>query len=184
MSNLKKKIALVFYYTFATHFPTQPMPGYKIGYFLRRLLLGFIAEECGQDIIVKQHAYIGKGLGLKIGDRSQIGHNSRIGQHVTIGDDLLMGPDVVIMTSSHAFENPDIRINKQGPLPANPVNIGNDVWIGTRAIILPGVVIGNHAIIGAGSVVTKDIPEKAIACGNPAKVIRYRGDRLHTTNNM
>lgn len=178
MRNLKHKISLLLYYGLAKHFPTQPMPGYKFGYFFRRLLIKSIAEECGKDVIVKQNAYIGRGVGLKIGDRSQIGHNSRIGQHVTIGDDVLMGPDVVIMANSHAFERLDVPINKQGALAIKPVSIGNDVWIGTRVIILPGVTIGDQAVIAAGAIVTKNVPKGAIVGGNPAKVIRYRGDRL------
>jgi len=180
MNHLIKKVALLFYYSFAKHFPTQPMPGYKFGYFIRRHLLKVIAEECGESIIVKQDAYIGSGIGLKIGDRSQIGHNSRIGQQVTIGNDVLMGPDVVIMANSHAFEKLDAPINKQGALTVEPIEIGNDVWIGTRAIILPGVTVGDQAIIAAGAIVTKDVPKAAIVGGNPAKVIRYRGDRLNS----
>ncbi len=182
MRNFIRRASLIAYYGFAKHFPTQPMPGYKIGYFLRRLLVRFIADECGKDIIVKQNAYIGSGTGLRIGDRSQIGHNSRIGQYVTIGKDVLMGPDVVIMANSHAFERLDIPINKQGALEIKPIVIGDDVWIGTRVIILPGVTIHDKAVIAAGAIVTKDIPEAAIAGGNPAKVIRYRGDRLDPTN--
>lgn len=177
-----KFFALLIYYGVASHFPTQPVPGYRLGYFLRKHLVKIIAESTGKDIIVKQHARIGSGQGLVIGDRAQLGHNSRIGQYVTLGDDVVMGPDVIIMANAHAFEDPDIPINKQGALPIEPVTIGKDVWIGTRVIILPGVTIGDHAIIGAGAVVTKNIPEKAIAGGNPAKVIRYRGERLHTQN--
>lgn len=174
----KKIISLLLYYSIATHLPTQPMPGYRIAYYFRRLLVKNIATHVGKDIIVKQHAYIGSGAGLSIGNRSQLGHNSRIGQHVTLGNDVVMGPDVIIMANAHAFEDPSIPINQQGALPISPVTIGDDVWIGTRAIILPGVNIGNHAIIGAGAVVTKNVPEKAIVGGNPAKIIRFRGERL------
>ncbi len=170
---------MFFYYGVATHFPTQPMPGYKTGYRFRRILLNHIAESCGEDIIVKQHAYIGSGTGLRIGNRSQLGHNLRLGQYVTIGDDVVMGPDIVIMANAHAFDSLDIPVNQQGALPVRPVVIGNDVWIGTRAIILPGVRIGNQAVIGAGSVVTKDVPERAIVGGNPARIIRYRGTPQH-----
>ena len=126
---------------------------------------------------MKQNCYVGQGNGLRIGHRSQLGHNARIDQHVTIGDDVVMGPDVVIMTNHHAFENLDMPINQQGKLSIKPVVIGNDVWIGTRAIIMPGVYIGDQAVVGAGSVVTRDVPMKAIVGGNPARVIRTRGDK-------
>ena len=175
-------LALAFYYTIAIHFPTQPLPGYRIGYWVRRLLVKFIVEECGEGIIVKHGAYIGSGKGLKVGNRAQIGHNAKIDQNVTIGDDVVMGPDVVILTNLHAFERLDVSVNQQGKLPVRPVVIGNDVWIGTRVIILPGVRIGEQAVIGAGAVVTKDVPPRAIVGGNPASIIRYRGDRLKKEN--
>jgi maltose O-acetyltransferase len=170
-----KYISLVLYYLIGVRFPTQPVPGYKLGYFFRRKLLNIIADSCGKNVIVKQNAYIGAGVGLRIGDHSQLGHNLRMGQYVTIGNDVVMGPDVIIMTSSHSFEDLDKPINQQGSLPIKPVTIGDDVWIGTRVIILPGVDVGDHAVIGAGAVVTKSIPAKAIVGGSPAKIIRYRG---------
>jgi len=68
----------------------------------------------------------------------------------------------------HAFDRTDIPINQQGATEIQPVTIGDDVWIGQRAIIKPGVTVGNHAIIGAGSIVTKDVPEWAIVAGNRA----------------
>ncbi len=173
-----KKACLIVYYSIGIRFPTQPVPGYRLGYALRRLLIRCIVEQAGEGIIVKQRSYIGKGRGLKIGNRSQLGHNSMIGPYVTIGDDVVMGPDVVIMTESHAFDRLDIPINRQGKLPTRPVVIGHDVWLGTRSIILPGVTIGDQAIVGAGAVVTHDVPPRAIVGGVPARVIRMRGGRM------
>lgn len=174
---MKKVISLSLYYGFARWFPTQPMPGWKFGYAFRRVLVKQIGESVGQSIIVKHNAQIGAGVGLHVGDRSQLGHNCRIGNFVTIGCDVVMGPDVVIMTSAHAFEDPNVPINLQGALPIRPVNIGDDVWIGTRVIIMPGVMVGKGAVIGAGSVVTKEVPPFAVVAGVPAKVIRYRGSQ-------
>ena len=84
-----------------------------------------------------------------------------------------MAPDVIIWTIGHSFDRTDIP-NKQGETAYTPVMIGDDVWIGQRAIIKPGTKVGSHAIIGAGSIVTKDVPEWAIVAGNPAKIIRMR----------
>jgi len=173
-----KTISLFIYYIFAVHLPTQPMPGWRFGYWLRRVLLSIIVESCGKHISVKKNAYIGKGTNLVIGDNAQIGANAKIESHVTIGSRVLMGPDVTIMTQTHAFENPHIPIQLQGALPIQPVYIGEDVWIGTRAIIMPGIQIGKGAVVGAGSVVTKNVPDMAIVGGVPASIIRYRGDRL------
>jgi maltose O-acetyltransferase len=175
---MKKTLSLIIYYGIATRFPTQPVPGWRFGYWLRRKLLSYIIDSCGEGLIVKQGAYIGKGKRLRIGNFSQIGANSKIESDVTIGNNVLMGPDVVMMTEIHAFENPQILIREQGALPIRPIVIGNDVWIGTRVIILPGITIGNGAVIGAGSVVTRNIDPYAIVGGSPAKLIRYRGDRL------
>lgn len=135
------------------------------------------AESLGDDVVIKHNAQLGAGVGLVVGSRSQLGHNCRIGNFVTLGSDVLMGPDVVIMTSSHAFDDLAATIIEQGALPIRPVVVGNNVWIGTRVIILPGVRVGDGAVIAAGSVVTKDVPENAIVGGVPARVLRYRGDK-------
>jgi maltose O-acetyltransferase len=175
---MKRKLALLLYYLIATRFPTQPVPGWRIGYALRRKLVSIFAEKCGRNVIIKQNAYLGSASGLKLGDNSQIGANSRIGPQVTIGNDVVMGPDVVLMTTSHAFEDPDTPIRLQGSLPIRPISIGDDVWIGTRVIVLPGVRIGKGSVIGASSLVTKDIPSYAVWGGVPAKHLRNRGEKL------
>jgi len=171
-----KSLCLILYYAIAQHFPTQPQPGWKFGYALRRWLLKRILDQCGDEVVVKQHCYIGRGQGLAVGHRSQLGHGARIGPSVTIGDDVLMGPDVVIMTTAHQFDDPATPIRLQGHLPVRAVTIGNDVWIGTRVVILPGITIGDGAVVGAGSIVTRDVPPLTIVAGNPARVLRRRGE--------
>ncbi|WP_352232128.1 DapH/DapD/GlmU-related protein [Marivivens sp. LCG002] len=78
------------------------------------------------------------------------------------------------MATSHGHTRTDIPIIAQGEAEERPVKIGNDVWIGTRSIILPGVSIGDHSIIGAGSIVTKSFPAYSVIGGNPAQLIRSR----------
>ena len=153
------------------------MPGHSFAFAFRRYLIRHIAHECGVGVYVKKGSYFGQGIVLKIGDRAQLGQDSKIGRNVTIGDDVVMGPDVIIMTDTHNFEDILIPINKQGSPETSDVVIGNDVWIGTRVIIMPGVTIGDKAVIGAGAIVTKNIPERGIAVGIPAKVIRFRGEQ-------
>lgn len=181
MEKVTRALALFIYYSFARYFPTQPVPSWRFGYALRRLLLKRIFDSCGEGVIVKCGAYFGSGSGIRVGHRAQIGDNSRIDHSVDIGDDVLMGPDVVIMTGGHAYLDPDTPINQQGAVPRKPVTIGRDVWIGTRVIILPGVQIGEGAVIGASSVVTKNIPAFAVAAGNPARVVKWRKQPMGDT---
>lgn len=152
----------------------QPFPAYKLFYAIRRFLVRRIVKQCGDGIFVKDHCYFGNGERLTIGNRTQLGQNSKLGGEISLGDDILMGPDIIIMATSHAFDRIDIPINQQGATEEQPVKIGNDVWIGTRAIIMPGVEIGAHSIIASGSVVTKSFPKYSIIGGVPAKIIKMR----------
>lgn len=93
---------------------------------------------------------------------------------VRIGDHTLFGPAVQIYTATHPM---DARERRSGLEFARPIAIGSDVWVGGGAIICPGVTIGDRAVIGAGSVVTRDIPADSIAVGNPARVIRTLKER-------
>lgn len=106
---------------------------------------------------------------LEIGDRTWIGYGCSISAHdrVRIGSDCHLGPYTNILDNDYH----DIEDHRAMP-PSRPVLIGDNVWIGTRVIILPGVTIGDGAVIGAGAVVTKDVPPRTVAAGNPARVIR------------
>lgn len=88
---------------------------------------------------------------------------------VTIGDNVLFGPAVQIYTATHPIAAAERRLGLES---AKPVRIGSDVWVGGAAVICPGVSIGDRTVIGAGSVVTRDIPHDVFAAGNPAQVIR------------
>lgn len=169
-----KKILLLLYYGFLQYIPMQPMPGYKIGYKLRLAICKFLLKKCGQNVIIKNKCYFGNGNRLSVGNRSQLGQNSRLNGTINIGDDVVMGPDVVMMATSHEFKSIDIPINLQASKEEQPIVIGNDCWIGTRVIILPGCHIGDHCIIGAGAVVTKSFPSNCIIARVPAKCIKYR----------
>ncbi|WP_233095516.1 acyltransferase [Shewanella putrefaciens] len=92
--------------------------------------------------------------------------------HVCIGDNVLIGSGVHIYVSNHKFDELDKLIIEQGHSPVNPVIIEDDVWIGANAIILPGVTIGQHSVIAAGSIVTKSVPRFTMVAGVPAKVLK------------
>lgn len=115
------------------------------------------------------------GEGLNIGDNVGIAQNCfiQVRGSVVIGSNTIFGPNVSVFSENHNFDNTENLIINQGTKRIG-VNIGNNVWVGTRAVILDGVKIGNNAIIAAGSVVNKDVPENAIVGGVPAKIIKYR----------
>jgi maltose O-acetyltransferase len=160
-------LALICYYGCFRYFPSI------VGVKLRRLAARHIFQSCGDRINIAQGVRFGRGGRISIGTNSGIGEDSYIVciEDVIIGRDVMMGPEVMILTGGHDYTNPSLRLIDQ-KITSAPVIIGNDVWIGARAIILPGVCVGDRSIIGAGSVVTKDVPAGFIVAGNPAKSIK------------
>jgi len=130
--------------------------------------------EIGDDCGVYGGIIMGR---LKIGDRVNLMSPCRIGGGssclVTIGNDTWIAPNAYINPVTHAYKRRDKTISGQG-VRIGDISIGEDCWIGANVVISPGVTVGNGAVIGANSVVTRDIPEYAIAVGSPAKVISYR----------
>ncbi len=110
---------------------------------------------------------------VSIGDRCLIGKGSGIVGHqsVVIGNDVFTGHNVYITDANHGYIDIEQSIGKQFSLP-DPVTIGDGSWLGHGAIVLPGSNIGKHVVIGAGAVVTGDIPDFSVAVGNPAQVVR------------
>jgi acetyltransferase-like isoleucine patch superfamily enzyme len=116
---------------------------------------------------------------VRIGDRTVIGRGSSVvgHRHVRIGDDVWTGPNVYISDANHGYEDVSLPIGLQFAAP-RPVTIGDGAWLGTNAVVLPGASVGRHVVVGAGSVVTTELPDFCVAVGNPARVIRrYDPDR-------
>jgi acetyltransferase-like isoleucine patch superfamily enzyme len=146
-----------------------------------------------QYIHIGSHTMIGPGVALSagmvpgqecisdrvvvIGDRCLIGRNSGIVGHfsVEIGNDVWTGHHVYVTDQNHGYEDPTRPISLQTQ-PERAVRIGDGSWIGHGAVILPGVTIGRHVVVGANSVVTSDIPDFSVAVGSPARVIRQLRD--------
>lgn len=126
----------------------------------------------GDYSVIESFACINNAVGdVIIGNYTRIGlHNTIIGP-VTIGHHVNLAQGITVTALNHKFENPDIRIDEQG-ISTKPVIIGNDIWVGTNAVILPGVTIGDHSVIAAGAIVTKDVPPHSLVAGVPAKVIK------------
>jgi acetyltransferase-like isoleucine patch superfamily enzyme len=118
--------------------------------------------------------YIGDGKHVNIGFNCHINENVFI-QGADIGNYVMIAPDVAILSKSHAYNDLNIPMINQGETEEQIPVIEDNVWIGRRAIILPGVRLGSGCIIGAGSVVTRNIPPNTIVGGVPAKIIRNRG---------
>lgn len=126
----------------------------------------------GNYSVVESFACINNAVGdVEIGDYTRIGlHNTIIGP-VKIGSHVNLAQGITVTALNHNFSDADKRIDEQG-VSTNPVTIEDDVWIGTNAVILPGITIGTHSVIAAGAVVTKDVPPHSLVAGVPAKVIK------------
>ena len=169
---VRKMAARLVYELVAKHMPASNHP-VQIGQKqLRRWCARNILAFAGRDINIETGAVFSSQVSL--GNESGIGENARICGNVQIGDYVMMGPECMMYTANHEAMRTDIPMCRQGTAPERPIRIGNDVWIGARVTILPGVTIGNGCIIGAGAVVTKDIPDYAVAAGVPARVIKFR----------
>jgi maltose O-acetyltransferase len=167
-------ICLLLYYFFARHLPGSEMP-YGFGARrIRRLLCKGIFDRTGKNINIEHGAFFSSGKEIEIGENSGLGLNCRVMGPLSIGDNVMMGPDVMIYTQNHNFEDTNIPMIKQGNSVRKKVTVGDDVWVGARVIILPGITVGRGSILAAGSVVTKDVPEYSIVGGNPAKIIKSR----------
>jgi len=126
----------------------------------------------GDYSVVESFACINNAVGdVMIGNHTRIGlHNTIIGP-VTIGNHVNLAQGITVTALNHNFSDTEKRIDEQG-VNTTPVVIGDDIWIGANAVILPGVTIGSHSVVAAGSVVTKDVPPHSLVAGVPAKIIR------------
>lgn len=135
-------------------------------------LIKSIIGKCGESIFIEQPFHCDYGSNIEVGNNFFANYNLTILDvgKVIIGKNAQIAPNVSIYTAGHPV-HPDSR--NSGYEYGIGVTIGDNVWIGGSSVINPGVHIGNNVVIGSGSVVTKDIPDNAIAAGNPCKVIRY-----------
>jgi maltose O-acetyltransferase len=170
----------IIYNIFAKHLPCSNYP-YSFGSkHIRYWVCKHLFAKCGKKVNVDRNAGIRSGRYIEIGDYSTIGINCTIPRAV-IGRYVMMAPDVVFISRNHDYTVTDQPMQGSGFIDdAVPIEIGDDVWIGTRVIILPGRKVGRGAVLGAGAVITKDVPDYAIVGGNPARIIRFREG--HTKN--
>ncbi len=137
----------------------------------RTEILQQLIPDAGAGLWLQPPFYCDYGYNIKLGERVFFNFNCVVldVMPVTIGSRTLFGPNVQIYTAMHPMDHKERATGLEF---AKPITIGEDVWIGGSVVICPGVTIGNRSVIGAGSVVTKDIPADVVAAGNPCKVIR------------
>lgn len=176
--NIKMNIGRILYHAIGIHLPRSGRK-FSLGsrafrQFCAKLILG---DRCGDWVNIENGVHFAPGL--TIGNGSGLGANSCIGNAVILGENVVMGRECLLLTDGHRTDRTDIPIREQGCVPQKEIVIGDDVMIGARTIILPGVHVGKGAIIGAGAVVTKNVPSYEVWAGNPAHFIKSRLDPEH-----
>lgn len=166
-----KRFLFFIYLVFFKNTPEDYRPYSLFFPWIRQQLVKGYLKSCGKKPRVKKGAEISPNASM--GSYSELGTRCMVQANVTIGDHVIMGPDVKIYSRNHKADRLDIPIQDQGKHYLTTY-IGNDVWIGANVIIVAGVKVGNHSIIAAGAVVTKDVPDYAVVGGVPAKIIRNR----------
>ncbi|MEV5094267.1 sugar O-acetyltransferase [Streptomyces rochei] len=136
-----------------------------------RPVLEELLGSLGAEAHVRPPLYVDYGSNITIGARTFVNYNLTALDvaAVTIGEDCQIGPNVQLLTPTHPVE-PGPRRDKLEA--ARPITVGDNVWLGGGAIVLPGVTIGDNSVIGAGAVVTRDVPANVVAVGNPARPVR------------
>jgi maltose O-acetyltransferase len=137
----------------------------------REKILRQLIPNAGPNLWLQPPFYCDYGYNMIVGEKVFFNFNCVVLDvtYVTIGSRTMFGPNVQIYTATHPVDH---RERASGVEYAKPISIGEDVWVGGSAVICPGVKVGDRSIIGAGSVVTKDIPSDVFAAGNPCRVIR------------
>lgn len=139
---------------------------------VRKDIVPFNVFELGKRSVIEDYSVINNAVGnLVIGNNTRVGIGNTIIGPVTISDNVNIGQNVTISGLNHNYEDPGKTISEQG-VSTMPIKIENNVWIGANSVVLPGVQIGNHSVIGAGSIITKDIPPYSVAVGNPARIVK------------
>jgi maltose O-acetyltransferase len=149
----------------------QHGPVILVGEPTARALLAELVGTLGDGAFVKPPFFVDYGENIHIGARTFANYNlvALDVAPITIGADCQIGPNVQLLTPTHPIEPEPRRDKLEG---AQPIVIGDNVWLGGGVIVCPGVTIGENSVIGAGAVVTRDIPANVVAVGNPARVIR------------
>jgi maltose O-acetyltransferase len=138
---------------------------------LQHKLLHDVLGHLGRDCVIMAPFQCDYGYQIRVGDRTFINYGAVFldSAGVTIGDDVQIGPSVQLLTATHPTE---ASVRRTGLESAAPIRVGFGAWLGGGVIVCPGVTIGDETVVGAGAVVTRDLPPRVLAYGNPARVIK------------
>ncbi len=167
-----RMLAMLLFNMLFCFLPEYFQPYGKPFHWIKRGLLSVALTRCGKGVNVGFACSISPHV--EIGDYSSFGNRCVIQGGVIIGSDVMMGPDVKIYTRNHNMLDISRPMRLQGDS-FSSVCIGDDVWLACNVVILPGVKVGSHAVIGAGTIVVHDVPDYAVLVGNPGKVVKFRG---------
>ena len=169
---IKRYIGRALYTVIGKHLP---MSGARVSLGARKFrqfCAHLILDDCGKWVNIDKGVTF--ATDIKLGNGSGVGTGCSIPTGVSIGENVMMGIDILMFTNEHRHDDITIPMGRQGRTEVEPIVIEDDVWIGSRSLIMKGVRIGHGAIIAAGSVVTKDVPPYEIWGGNPAQFLKSR----------
>jgi maltose O-acetyltransferase len=174
---MRRIVVLLLYYAVGAALPPLAFPGGRAFNALRCFLVRQMLPRFGRDNRLGRGVYLGDGRDVEIGSHCHVNDGCRL-VNVCIGDYVLVGPEVAFLSQAHRIDSATAPMAVQGKIRFPPTIVEGDVWIGLRAIIMPGRRIGRGAIVGAGAVVTRDVPAYAVVAGVPARIVRYRKEGL------
>ena len=142
---------------------------------IRKLVYKVLLKKRGKGLLTCPGVKLLHSYNIEIGDRCSLSYGTMLHGRggLTIGDDFTTGPEVLVITTEHNYMDRDRKVLEQGEV-ETPVKIGNDVWCGARATILPGVSLAHGTVVAAGAVVTRDTEPYSVVAGVPAKTISHR----------
>jgi maltose O-acetyltransferase len=174
--SLKRMVKFAIYYGVADKLPYSLTAGLgPMAKRVRRWVAEDLFDHAGGRINIEKGAWFGSGRGISVGDRSGLGLDCLVMGPLTLGQDVMVGPRCMFISQAHNTGDVSLPMTDQGMAEDRPIVVEDDVWFGAAVIVLPGVRVGHGSVIGAGSIITKDVPPFACVAGSPARVVKYRG---------
>jgi maltose O-acetyltransferase len=169
----RRRLCLLLYYCIGSRLPGSNFPFGGLWRALRASLCHRFFASAAKEINVEPNVFVADGRHVTLGSGSGLGRGSQV-YGAIIGENVMVGPEVVFLKDNHRYDDPAVPIQRQGRTQIALPVVEDGAWIGQRAMILPGRRVGEGAIVGAGAVVTRDVPSFEIVGGNPARSVGCR----------